>query len=153
MLSLICTGNKKCQQEEFVLLGTTTNKMFFLTVFPTQTSTNSASSNEEPSQRTKVIVGCIGAILGLAVIAMMFFLVWRKRGLKHHGLPIILQESNLLNEGQDSVPPLQIKQQNGQLAVTQGDSAAIRKRNSSYRSQLSSAASAGTVITFAEGML
>ena len=119
-------------------------------------STHSTSNNLKQSQRTKVILGCIGAIIGLAVIAIMFSFVWRKRKMKHQGLPMILQETNLINEDQDCAASLQIKQQNGQSTGTETDTLVAQVQNSNsrtYRSQLSSAASAGTVITYAEGML
>ena len=84
----------------------------------------------------------------------MFFFIRKKRELKHQGLPMILQETNFMNDLQEGTSDVEFKQQNGQSATSQRDSlvAQVRKRNSSYRSQLSSAASAGTVITYAEGM-
>lgn len=118
-------------------------------------STHSTSNNLGLSQRTKVILGCIGAIIGLAVIAIMFFFAWRKREMKHQGLPVILQETNLINGEQGSAASLQIKQRNGQSAAMETDTLVAQVQNSNgrtYRSQLSSAASAGTVITYAEGM-
>lgn len=94
--------------------------------------------------------------MGLVVLALLFFIVWKKRRLKQQGLPVILQETHLTNElAQDSAAHLDINQQNGYLEATQREPlvSLVRKRNSSYRSHLSSSASAGTVITYTEGML
>lgn len=76
--------------------------------------------------------------------------------MKHQGLPVILQETNLINGEQGSAASLQIKQRNEQLAAMETDTRVAQFQNSNgrtYRSQLSSATSAGTVITYAEGML
>ena len=62
-------------------------------------------------------------------------------------LPVILQESNLMIEAEENVPP------SPTYTVSNGQVAFARKRNSSYRSQLSSVASAGTVITYTDGMI
>ena len=62
-------------------------------------------------------------------------------------LPVILQESNLMIEAEDNTPP------SPTYTVSNGQVAVVRKRNSSYRSQLSSVASAGTVITYTDGMI
>ena len=108
------------------------------------------------TQRIKVIVGCIGAFIGVILLAVViFFFKWRQKEKKNQGLPIILQECNLPDEQNGSTPPLPVKLQNGHLSsATQRDSLIplIKKRNSSYRSQLSSSASGGTVVTFADGM-
>ena len=62
-------------------------------------------------------------------------------------LPVILQESNLMIEAEENMPP------SPTYTVSNGQVAVARKRNSSYRSQLSSVASAGTVITYTDGMI
>lgn len=120
-------------------------------------TTHSATNININSQRIKVIVGCIGAFLGVIIAAIIIWLfIWKRKELRHQGLPIVLQESNSPGEQCDISPPLPVKLQNGHLsAVTQRDSFVplIRKRNSSYRSQLSSSASGGTILTFADGML
>ena len=59
----------------------------------------------------------------------------------------ILQESNLMIEVEDNIPP------SPKNIVSNGQVAIVRKRNSSYRSQLSSVASAGTIITYTDGMI
>lgn len=114
-------------------------------------TTHSTTSSMD-HQRIKVIIGCIGTFIGVVAAIIIFFLIWKRKELKHQGLPRILQESNSPSEERDSAPPLPVKFQNGH---TQRDSLIplIRKRNSSYRSQLSSSASGGTVLTFADGML
>lgn len=131
--------------------------MIFLAVLPTTVilathSTTSSTSN----QRIKVIVGCVGAFLGVIIAVVILLLIWKRKELKHQGLPIILQESHSPDEECDSAPPLPVKLQNGCLPTApQRDSLIplIRKRNSSYRSQLSSSASGGTILTYADGML
>ena len=62
-------------------------------------------------------------------------------------LPVILQESNLMIEAEENMSP------SPTYTVSNGQVAVARKRNSSYRSQLSSVASAGTVITYTDGMI
>ena len=62
-------------------------------------------------------------------------------------LPMIVQESNLLIEAEDNIAP------SPKNMVLNGQVAIVRKRNSSYRSQLSSVASAGTIITYTDGMI
>ena len=103
-------------------------------------------------QRIKVIIGCIGAFVGVVAAILIFLLFWKRKELKHQGLPRILQESNPPIEERDSALPLPVKFQNGH---SPRDSLVplIHKRNSSYRSQLSSSASGGTILTFADGML
>lgn len=130
----------------------------FLAVLPTTTGTTIThfTTSKMNNQRIKVIVGCVGAFIGVIAAVIIFLLIWKRKELKHQGLPIILQESNSPGEERDSAPPLPAKLQNGHLsAATQRDSLIplIRKRNSSYRSQLSSSASGGTIMTFADGML
>lgn len=115
---------------------------------------HSVSGSLKLSELTRVILGCIGGFIGLLVMLVMFFFVRKKIELKRQGLPMILQETNFMNDLQEGTSHVEVKQENGQSATSQRDSlvAQVRKRNSSYRSQLSSAASAGTVITYAEGM-
>ena len=102
--------------------------------------------------RIKVIIGCIGAVIGVVAAIIIFFLMWKRKELKHQGLPRILQESNAPSEERDSAPPLPTNFQNGH-SIRDSLIPIIHKRNSSYRSQLSSSASGGTVLTFADGML
>ena len=86
---------------------------------------------------------------GLIVIVFMIYVAWKKRGggKMQQNLPVILQESNLMIEAEENMPPSPTYMaSNGQVAV-------VHKRNSSYRSQLSSVASAGTVITYTDGMI
>lgn len=108
------------------------------------------------TQRIKVIVGCIGAFVGVILLAVVvFFFKWRQKEPKNQGLPIILHEPDSPQEQIDGTPPLSVKFRNGLLtASTQRDSLLplIHKRNSSYRSQLSSSASGGTVVTYADGI-
>lgn len=103
-------------------------------------------------QQIKVIIGCIGAFIGVIAAIIIFLLIWKRKELKHQGLPRIRQESNVPSEERDSAPPLPVKFQNGH-SIRDSLIPLIRKRNSSYRSQLSSSASGGTVLTFADGML
>lgn len=85
---------------------------------------------------------------GLIVIGFMIYVAWKKRGGKmQQNLPVILQESNLMIEAEENMPP------SPTYTVSNGQVAIARKRNSSYRSQLSSVASAGTVITYTDGMI
>lgn len=130
-------------------------------VFPTKVTSwssvstmDSVSGSLKLSELTRVILGCIGGFIGLLVMLVMFFFVRKKIELKRQGLPMILQETNFINELQEGTSHVEVKQENGQSATSQRDSlvAQVRKRNSSYRSQLSSAASAGTVITYAEDL-
>lgn len=144
--------NKYGRDYRSVCLSLNTTQVFSTQIPLSSTSTHPASNTLEVSQQTKVIVGCMGAIIGLAVIAFMFVIVWKRKGTMPQGLPVILQESNLNIEAQDSAPSPENKLSNGQL--TQRDSLVTltRKRNSSYRSQLSSSASAGTVITYTDDL-
>lgn len=103
-------------------------------------------------QRIKVIIGCIGAFIGVVAAIIISVLIWKRKELKHQGLPRILQESNSPIEEHDSAPPLPVKFQNGH-SLRDSLIPLIHKRNSSYRSQLSSSASGGTILTFADGML
>ena len=84
----------------------------------------------------------------------MFFFLWRKKGSKDQSLPMILQWTNVTNEVNNSKYSLQVQQQNGQTATSRDvPISQVQKRHSSYRSQLSSAGSFGTVITYADGMI
>jgi len=103
-------------------------------------------------QRIKVIIGCIGAFIGVVAAIIILVLIWKRKALKHPGLPRILQESNSPIEERNSAPPLPVKFQNGH-SPRDSRIPLIHKRNSSYRSQLSSSASGGTILTFADGML
>lgn len=101
------------------------------------------------SQQTVITLGSLGAVAGLILIVFMIYIAWKKRGggKMQQNLPVILQESNLMIEAEENVPP------SPTYTVSNGQVAVARKRNSSYRSQLSSVASAGTVITYTDGMI
>ncbi|KAJ7336594.1 hypothetical protein OS493_011810 [Desmophyllum pertusum] len=88
------------------------------------------------------------------MIAIMFFLIWRKRYLKHQRLPIILQELNSPDEEHNGAPSPPVRLRNGHLTTgTQRESfIPLIQRNSSYRSQLSSSTSGGTILTYADDL-
>ncbi|KAL9983803.1 hypothetical protein ACROYT_G006033 [Oculina patagonica] len=147
---VVCNQYGRDYSSAFLSLNTTLRP-----VLPTTTGTTIThfTTSKMNNQRIKVIVGCVGAFIGVIAAVIIFLLIWKRKELKHQGLPIILQESNSPGEERDSAPPLPAKLQNGHLsAATQRDSLIplIRKRNSSYRSQLSSSASGGTIMTFAD---
>ena len=105
-------------------------------------STRAASSGV--SQQT-VILSSLGAMAGLIAIVFVIYFTWKKR--RGGKMQQILQESNLMIEVEDNIPP------SPKNIVSNGQVAIVRKRNSSYRSQLSSVASAGTIITYTDGMI
>ena len=146
----------RCIHDNFVGFLSKNLQIIFFAVISTTTAASTSTTHSTMSnmgqQRIKVIIGCIGAFIGVVAAILIFFLIWKRTELKHQGLPRILQESNSPIEKRDSALPLPVKFQNGH---SPRDSLVplIHKRNSSYRSQLSSSASGGTILTFADGML
>ena len=116
------------------------------------TSFFSSTSGSQLSKRAKTLLGVVGAILCLAIIAGMLFVIWQKKGFRFQGMPRFLFQPNSPEQEHDTAA-LSSNQQRDHLTKNQRTSLIplIRNRNSSYRSQLSSAASSGTVLTYADG--
>ncbi|KAK2559526.1 Fibroblast growth factor receptor 3 [Acropora cervicornis] len=123
-------------------------------------SSSPSSSHHSPSfLSAKIILGSIGGIVAVILVAIAF-LVWKRRRSKDQSLLMILTWKKAINDENISEHSIQVKQQTVELtgetvAVSQGDILApqAQKRHSSYRSQLSSAGSLGTVITYADDLL
>lgn len=145
---IVCNPYGRDYRSAFLSLNTTA-----VSVIPTttaaSTSTKHSTASNMGQQRIKVIIGCIGAFIGVVAAILIFFLIWKRKELKHQGLPRILQESNSPTEGHHSALPLPVMFQNGH-SLRDSLVPLIHKRNSSYRSQLSSSASGGTILTFAD---
>ena len=149
--------NCRCMHDNFVGFLSKNLQIIFFAVIPTTTAASTSTTHSTTSnmgqQRIKVIIGCIGAFIGVVAAILIFFLIWKRKELKHQGLPRILQELNSPTEEQrHSALPLPVEFQNGH-SLRDSLIPIIHKRNSSYRSQLSSSASGGTILTFADGTL
>ncbi|PFX31063.1 fibroblast growth factor receptor 3-like [Stylophora pistillata] len=158
---VVCNSYGRVYQSASLSLNTTLDPVHTSTSSTPKTVdsralTTQSTSQSMASRQIRVIVGCIGAFMGVILLAIaVFFFKWKQKEKKNQGLPIILQEPNLPEEGIDGTPPLSVNFQNGHLvASTQRHSLLplIHKRHSSYRSQLSSSASGGTVVTYADDL-
>ncbi|RMX38498.1 hypothetical protein pdam_00015234 [Pocillopora damicornis] len=157
---VVCNLYGRVYQSALLSLNKTLDPAVHTTSIPktvdSRTLTTQSTSQSMATQRIKVIVGCIGAFVGVILLAVVvFFFKWRQKEPKNQGLPIILHEPDSPEEQIDGTPLLSVKFRNGLLtASTQRDSLLplIHKRNSSYRSQLSSSASGGTVVTYADDL-
>lgn len=146
---VVCNQHGRAFSSAFLTVTTTSSSAFPATVAFFSTS----SHTPVLSQSTKVILGCIGGIIAFILVVAMFFFIWRKKGSKDQSLPMILQWTNVTNEVNNSKYSLQVQQQNGQTATSRDvPISQVQKRHSSYRSQLSSAGSFGTVITYADDL-
>lgn len=145
---IVCNQHGRDYRSAFLSLNTTAVSVIPTTTTASTSKTHSTTSNIG-QQRIKVIIGCIGASIGVVAAILIFFLIWKRKELKHQGLPRILQETNSTTEERDSALPLPVIFQNGH-SLRDSLVPLIHKRNSSYRSQLSSSASGGTILTFAD---